>query len=61
MNGDNYVVKCLVIYPYHVLLGDKMKESDMVVACKEVELRKAHKKQVGNLEGCRSLEIHRVR
>ena len=43
MNGDNYVVKCLVICPYHVLLGDKIKETEMVVACKEVELRNAHK------------------
>jgi len=42
VKGDNYVVKCLVIYPYRVLLGDKMKETEMVVACKEVELRNAH-------------------
>jgi hypothetical protein len=43
VNGDNYAVKCPVIYTYHVLLGDKMKETEMVVACKEVELRNAHK------------------
>jgi hypothetical protein len=43
MNGDNYVVKYLVIYPDHILLGDKIKETEMIFACKEVELRNAHK------------------
>jgi len=42
VNGDNYVVKCFVIYSYRVLLGDKMKETEMVVAYQEVELRNAH-------------------